>query len=143
MTWPWTPSGEGVVLECPGNHSSNRMAARECRDGKWVDTGTCFTFGETLVSKFSFLNWEAKHAWVFQALTERNIVEVLGQLRLVVAGVSEEEETSDNAQVIARALASAAALLREPQLSLEEILEVSCIRHFLKTVYTLWAMSCP
>ena len=49
-SWPWTPSGEAVEMRCPGEHN-NRTAARECRDGKWVDTGTCFTFGETLVSE--------------------------------------------------------------------------------------------
>ena len=50
MSWPWTSSGETVEMRCPGERN-NRTAARECRDGKWVDTGTCFTFGETLVSE--------------------------------------------------------------------------------------------
>ena len=62
---------------------------------------------------------------MFQDVTKGNVLEVFGQLRLVVAVASEGEETDDNAKVIASALTSAAALLSQSQLTPEEMVEVS------------------
>ena len=51
-------------------------------------------------------------------------MEALTQLRLVVAGTPDDEQTIDNGLVVLRALTSIAELLRETQLSSDEITEV-------------------
>ena len=59
-----------------------------------------------------------------QVLTEGRVVEGLGQLKLVVDGTPEDQETVESALAILRALISAADLLKEPQLSPDEIKRV-------------------